>query len=173
MRWTCFAICLFLLTQTGCSSGGGTTTSEVRFLIPANGNIDVAIKDGRFPTILFPEQKGSEATITMVESSNQLDPTRDHGFKPGAYTEYSFPLTFGPEDSGDVEIFVEKPLTVKGPFKLTNIKLIGTVALSGTTKDGGGMNGAGHRAFSATVEPFNGKVENTYKADEGPNKGEK
>jgi hypothetical protein len=177
MRWTCFIIGLFLLTQAGCSSkgdggGGDKKAEEIRFLISANGNIDVAIEQGKLSTLLFAEPKATEAKITMVESADQLDPAKDHGFKPGSYHEYFFPVTFGPGDMGDVGILTEKPLTVKGPFKLTNIKSIGQVKLTGMTKEAE-LTGAGHRAFSATVEPFDGKVENKYQDDKEPKKEEK
>jgi hypothetical protein len=172
---------LFMLTPIGCSSGGDggkkdgggeKNVDEVRFLIAANGNVDVAIEEGKLSTIQFGEQKATEAKITKVESADRFKPEKDHGFKPGSYHEYAFPLSVGKDDWGDVLILTEKPLTVKGPFKLTKIKSIGKVKLSGTTKEAE-MDGAEQRAFSATVEPFEGKVENTYKADEKPKKGER
>ena len=175
MRWTCFFMSLFLLTQLGCSSrgdGGGAKT-EVRFLIAANGIIDQAILDGRLPAIVFADQQGSEVTITKVQGSNALDPTEVHGFKPGDYRGYTFPVTVGEHSFADAGILMEKPVPVKGAFKLTNIKSLGTVELSGTTKDGGEMNGAGHRVFSATLEPFKGTVENKAKAEEEEKKDEK
>src|SRR5207249_2598209 len=111
----------------------------VRFLILANGIIDQAILDGRLPTIVFAEQKGSEVTITKVEGSDRLNPTEDHGFKPGAYHGYTFPVTIGEMAFADAGILMDKPVPVKGPFKLTNIKSIGSLELSGRTNDGGEM----------------------------------
>ena len=175
MYRTGFAICLSLLTVTGCSSGekkGEETKTEVRFLISANGIIDLAVYEGRLPAIVFGEQKGSEAKITEIANSDRLNPGEDYGFKPGTYQEYFFPVNLGKEEFGEVGILMEKPAPLQGTFRLTNIKSIGNLDLTGSAKEVE-MTGASHRAFSATIEPFKGKVENTATPGAEPQKGDK
>jgi hypothetical protein len=165
MRWTCLLVGLCLLTQTGCGKNAAGT--EVRFLIIANGIIDKAIKDGKLPAVVFPNKNPSELTFTRVENADRMNPGENpFGFKPGTYRQYTFPVSIGKLSFADAGILVDAPLPVSGSFRLSNIQSLGSVELTGHAQNMQ-INGAGYRAFSATLEPdWKGPIEN--KAPGGP-----
>jgi hypothetical protein len=161
MRWTYFLVGLSLLAPTGCGGSGGGGSTEIRFLIMANGIIDQALLDGRLSAVVFPEQTAAELKVSRLESSDAMNPgLNPFGFKPGTYHGYAFPVSIGDLRFADARIHVENPLPTKGPFKLSNIKALGALQLTGSERNTV-LTGAPFRAFSATLDPtWKGAVEN-------------
>ena len=169
MWWRNALLTVCLLCPAACGSKDGDSPSDrkspevqtVRFLIRANGIINTAIRDGRVPAVVFEKQDPSGLTITQLDSGG----SEAHGLKPGTYSRYIFPCVIGTRwRFKDAAILVERPLAVEGQFKLSNIKFVGSVLLSGPPGPKGGKNEShgGFDVFDASLDStWTGNVENS------------
>lgn len=159
MRRTLPLLILCFFIEAGCSSAPEKEQS-IRFLIPANEFIDRALIDGRLPALVFAEQTPAEFAVTRLEEHMGPVGSPAFGLKPGTYPTYQFPVIIGRRNFKDASIFLEKPLAVKGKFRLGKIQHLGLVTVAGT-KGNNRFNGEPHNVFSATVDTgWKGTVEN-------------
>jgi hypothetical protein len=157
---------MLCLVLAGCGSPA-PDEQTVRFLVITNGILDKAMLDGRLSAVTFEAQTPVELTVTGVEAA---DSRITEAPRPGAWSTYVFAVTIGKTNRfADATIHVEKPLPVKGAFRISAIKEIAPIAISGSQNWKGGVTQLNHATFrlcTATLEPtFTGKVENIAPGD--------
>jgi uncharacterized protein (TIGR03067 family) len=162
-----FGLCLALV---GCSEKGAAPkeeaekketetakTQNVRFLIQINGIIDQALLDGRLPALTFDAQKPSDFVVSSLTS---LAGENSPALKPGTFAQYTFRGNVARMQFRDAGILFENPVVATTQFKLSNIRHLGRVALTGKTATLR-MNGAPFHLFSASLDgSWRGKADN-------------